>query len=138
MPPRQGLKGIPYALRSLRGWGDPGRRLRRSQTMPLPRTRLLALGVAAVGLVAAGWLYAAEPPAAAAKPDAGPVQTVDQAKPADQADSSVRVDAPGTRVAVDKDSGKVSVKAPHTDVRVDPDKGRVQVRAPYVNLDIRW
>ena len=106
--------------------------------MPLPRMRLLALGLTAAGLAATGWLYAAEPPAAAVKPNAGPAQTVDQAKPADKADRSVRLDAPGTRVAVDKDSGKVSVKAPHTDVRVDPDKGRVQVRAPYVNLDIRW
>jgi hypothetical protein len=106
--------------------------------MPLPRMRLLALGLTAAGLVATGWLYAAEPPAAAANPDAVPAQTADQAKPADKGDSSVRVDAPGTWVAVDKDSGKVSVTAPHADVRVDPDKGRVQVRAPYVNLDIRW
>ena len=117
---------------SLRGWGDPGR------LMPLPRMRLLALGLTAAALVAAGWLYAAEPPVAAANPDAVPVQTLDQAKPADKGDGSVHVDAPGTRVAVDKDSGKVSVTAPHTDVHVDPDKGRVQVRAPYVNLDIQW
>jgi hypothetical protein len=100
--------------------------------------RLLALGLVADGLAAAGWLYAAEPPVVAAKPDAAPMQTVDAAKPADKGDGSVRVDAPGTRVAVDKDSGKVSVKAPYTDVHVDPDKGHVHVRAPYVNLDIRW
>jgi hypothetical protein len=106
--------------------------------MPLPRMRLLTLGLTAAGLVATGWLYAAEPPAAAAKPDAVPAPGVDQAKPAGDDDRNVRVGAPGTSVAVDKDSGKVSVTAPHTDVRVDPDKGRVQVRAPYVNLEIRW
>jgi multidrug efflux pump subunit AcrA (membrane-fusion protein) len=103
--------------------------------MALPRMRFLALGLTAAGLVAAGWLYAAEPPVTAPKPDAVPVQTLE---PADRGDGSVRVDAPGTRVAVDKDSGKVSVTAPHTDVHVGPDKGRVQVRAPYVNLDIQW
>jgi hypothetical protein len=90
------------------------------------------------GASATGWLDAAEPPAAGKKPDAVPVQTVDQAKPADKGDASLRVDAPGTRVAVDKDSGKVSVTAPHTDVHVDPDNGRVRVRTPYVNLDIQW
>jgi hypothetical protein len=109
--------------------------------MPLPTTRFMALGLTAAGLVAGGWLYAAEPPAVAAKPEPAPVQAADPGKPADKADqrdSVVHVDAPGTRVAVDKDSGKVSVTAPHTDVRVDPEKGRVQVRAPYVNLDIGW
>ena len=70
---------------------------------------------------------------------------LDQGKPADKADKGakggddgVRVTAPGTKVNVDKDSGKVSVTAPFTDVHVDPDKGRVRVRAPYVNLDISW
>jgi hypothetical protein len=100
--------------------------------------RLVAVALAAAGLVAAGWLYAAEPPVAAARPDAVPVQTVDGAEPADEGDGSVRVDAPGTRVAVDKASGKVSVQAPNADVHVDPDKRRVRVRAPYVNLDIQW
>jgi hypothetical protein len=104
--------------------------------MSIPRMRLLAVGLAAAGLTA-GWLNAAEPPAAAAKPgDAASVATAVQGKPADE--GGVRVDAPGTQVTVDKERGKVSVRAPHTDVRVDPDAGRVQVQAPYVNLDIRW
>jgi hypothetical protein len=51
---------------------------------------------------------------------------------------TVRVEAPHTRVNVDKEHGKVVVKAPHTDVNVDPEKKRVQVRAPFVDLDIRW
>jgi CO/xanthine dehydrogenase Mo-binding subunit len=115
--------------------------------MSVSRMPLLALVVAAAGgLAAAGWLSAAEPPVATTKPgEAVPVQSSDQGKPADKADKgakggedSVRVTAPGTKVNVDKDSGKVSVTAPFTDVRVDPDKGRVRVRAPYVNLDISW
>ena len=105
--------------------------------MIIPRTRLVALGLAtAVGLAAAGWLNAAEPPAT--KPG-GSAPVAEQDKPAGQAaGGNVRVDAPGTQVNVDKERGKVSVTAPHADVRVDPDQGQVKVRAPYVNLDIRW
>jgi CO/xanthine dehydrogenase Mo-binding subunit len=119
--------------------------------MSVSRMRLLVLGlpVAAGGLVAAGlaagWLNAAEPSPAAGKPGGAVlVQSPDQGKSVDkddkagEVDRSVRVDAPGTKVTVDKDSGKVAVTAPHTEVHVDPDKGRVKVRAPYVNLDIQW
>jgi phage baseplate assembly protein gpV len=53
-------------------------------------------------------------------------------------DNRLRVDAPGTAVRVDKETGKVAVRAPYTSVKVDPDTGRVRVRAPYVNLDVRW
>ena len=90
--------------------------------MSVTKVRLFALGLAAAGVAALGLLANAADPQTPAKP----------------ADGGVRVEAPGTAVAVDKERGKVSVHAPHTDVRVDPDKGRVQVRAPYVNLDIRW
>ena len=61
-----------------------------------------------------------------------------KAQPPQGGGRDVRVEAPSTRVDVNKDRGNVRVTAPHTDVRVDPDKSRVQVRAPYVNLDIRW
>jgi len=117
--------------------------------MALTKSRVLvsALSVAGVaGAVALGFgsSYVGE----AFRPAA--MQAATEPAPADNpilisdkpavapADDSVRVDAPSTRVDVNKDSGKVRVDAPHTQVRVDPDQGRVRVRAPYVNLDIRW
>jgi hypothetical protein len=114
--------------------------------------RSLALGLtAAAGLAAAGWLYAAEPPLGAATPgDLAPVPAADQDQPGgktakpdiagkgDGKGDKVHVEAPGTRVTVDRETGKVGVTAPHTEVQVDPEKGRVRVRAPYVDLDIRW
>lgn len=59
-------------------------------------------------------------------------------EPGDHDSRTVRVDAPNTKVRVDKETGKVAVRAPYTGVKVDPDKGRVRVRAPYVDLDVRW
>jgi hypothetical protein len=114
--------------------------------MSVSRVRLLTLGtIAAGGLAAAGWLNATEPARGEGKRgDAVLAQSADQGKSADkaeksgEADGSVRVDAPGTKVTVDKNSGKVAVTAPHTEVHVDLDKSRVKVRAPYVNLDIQW
>ena len=97
--------------------------------MSVSKMRPFAFGLAAAGIVAAGLL---------AGGTAGISQPGGGAEPPKQADTGVRVDAPGTAVDVDRERGKVSVTAPHTDVRVDPDKGRVQVRAPYVNLDISW
>lgn len=79
-------------------------------------------------------VHAAAGPAPA---DNQPVRVADRTEAA-PGERSVRVDAPSTRVDVDKERGKVRVDAPHTQVRVDPDQGRVRVRAPYVNLDIRW
>jgi hypothetical protein len=114
--------------------------------MSVSKMRLVALGLAGAGAAVAGLfvgvghdlraglrLQAAETGAATGAEGGLPA-----AKPADQAGSAARVDAPGTAVNLDKERGKVSVAAPYTDVQVDPDKGRVQVRAPYVNLDIRW
>ena len=69
--------------------------------------------------------------------DNGPLLFADRTETV-PTDRTVRVDAPSTRVDVDKERGRVRVDAPHTQVRVDPDQGRVRVRAPYVNLDIRW
>jgi len=106
--------------------------------MSVPRMRHAALGLAAAGLLAAGLLTAVghtlhgAPSLQAAEPATPQMQP-----PGDRHDS-VRVDAPGATVNVDKERGKVTVRAPHTDVNVDPDKGRVTVRAPYVNLDISW
>src|SRR5262245_3336020 len=113
--------------------------------MSVSKVRLLALGLTAAGLVAAGALTNVGQAVRnglqlnAAEPVAGdPARVAEAAKPASRDDNDVHVNAPGTQVSVDKASGKVSVTAPHTDVRVDPDKGQVRVRAPYVNLDIRW
>jgi phage baseplate assembly protein gpV len=108
--------------------------------MSVPKMRHVAFSLAVAGVLAGGLLtavglaghgtpglQAAEPTTPAAQP------------PSDRQDSSsVRVDAPGTAVNVDKERGRVTVRAPHTDVHVDPDNGRVKVRAPYVNLDISW
>jgi hypothetical protein len=120
---------------------------KKESAMLLTKSRVLvtALSVAAVaGAVALGFgssyvneafrpavMQAATEPA----PSENPLPV--SGKPAAASDS-VRVEAPSTRVDVNKDSGKVRVKAPHTQVQVDPDQGRVRVRAPYVNLDIRW
>lgn len=106
--------------------------------MSVPKMRHLALGLAAAGVAAAGLLATVGPGLRGAPRLEAAEQSAPGAKPADQDDSGVRVDAPGTKVNVDKQHGKVTVRAPHADVDVDPDKGRVQVRAPYVNLDIRW
>jgi ferric-dicitrate binding protein FerR (iron transport regulator) len=100
--------------------------------------RLIAFGVATAGVAAAGLLATAGRDLRSGLRLEAAEQSVPAAKPASPDATSVRVDAPGTAVNVDKERGKVSVTAPHTDVQVDPDKGRVQVRAPYVNLDIRW
>jgi hypothetical protein len=106
--------------------------------MSRPKLRLFAFGLAAAGIAAAGLLAHTGPDLrSGARADAAE-QTTPVAKPSDQQGGSIRVDAPGTQVDVDKERGNVRVTAPHTDVRVDPDKGRVIVRAPYVNLDIRW
>ncbi len=106
--------------------------------MPRPRLRLFAFGLAAAGIAAAGLLTdAGQYLRNGAHADAAE-QAAPGAKPADQHGGTIRVDAPGTQVDVDKERGNVRVTAPHTDVRVDPDKGQVTVRAPYVNLDIRW
>jgi hypothetical protein len=70
--------------------------------------------------------------------DNGPMRVAERTETGPAADRGIRVDAPSTRVDVDKERGRVRVDAPHTQVRVDPDQGRVRVRAPYVNLDIRW
>jgi hypothetical protein len=103
---------------------------------------LVTAGAMGMGLLAAGPQLAGSAPVAAGMPESGgpaaPQSGDPSGTPAQQTESGVRVDAPGTRVEVDRERGKVSVTAPHTDVRVDPDKSRVQVRAPYVNLDIRW
>ena len=131
--------------------------------MSLTKSRLLASGLAVVGLAGAIALGFAAPhlsrgllpsgtnhaalesskmPAAS-----GPLLVADKQKdgaqaktPAPRGESrgKVQVEAPSTSVNVDRERGKVQVTAPHTNVQVDPDKGRVQVRAPYVNLDIRW
>jgi hypothetical protein len=102
--------------------------------------RHAALGLAAAGVLAAGLLATVgqtlhgAPNLQAAKP-----ATPQMHPPGDRQDGgSVRVDAPGAAVNVDKERGKVTVRAPHTDVDVDADNGRVRVRAPYVNLDISW
>lgn len=95
--------------------------------MPNSRLCRLAFAVAVLVVVPASGIMAQQPeprversaPAAAVRPD-------------------VRVDAPNTRVDVDRASGRVRVAAPHTRVAVDPDAGRVRVRAPFVDLDIRW
>lgn len=62
----------------------------------------------------------------------------ERSAPAEAVRPDVRVDAPNSRVDVDRASGKVRVAAPHTRVAVDPEAGRVRVRAPFVDLDIRW
>lgn len=59
--------------------------------------------------------------------------TVAQADHKKHKRSDVHVNAPYTKVDVDKN---VRVKAPYTKVKVS--KRRVKVRAPYVNLDIKW
>jgi hypothetical protein len=80
-----------------------------------------------------------ETAAATAKPHAGDRVVRVSAPGTREADrDTVRVQAPSTRVGVDKTRGKVRVEAPYTDVKVDPDRGRVRVRAPYVNLDVNW
>ncbi len=117
--------------------------------MLLTKSRVLvsALSVAAVaGAVALGfgssYINEAFRPAAiqaATEPAPAEIPLPVSGKPAAApADNTVRVEAPSTRVDVNKESGKVRVDAPHTQVQVDPDQGRVRVRAPYVNLDIRW
>lgn len=123
--------------------------------MMLSKSRLFAssLAIAALGAVGLGyaaphlgksWLPRAAQ-SAQTQPEFTPVSPVAVAEagtrvdtPDGRANRDVRVNAPGTAVRVDKDSGKVAVRAPYTDVKVDPDKGQVRVRAPYVNLDIRW
>jgi hypothetical protein len=77
-------------------------------------------------------------PAAPPAPQAQPAPPPEASPPRARTDRDVRVHAPHTDVAVDKERGRVHVRAPYTDVKVDPDRGRVRVRAPYVNLDIRW
>jgi hypothetical protein len=123
----------------------------KESAMLLTKSRVLipALSVAGLaGAVALGFgtpylgdafrsapaVHAAADPAPA---DNGPLLVAEKTD-TEPADRTVRVDAPSTRVDVDKERGKVRVDAPHTQVRVDPDQGRVRVRAPYVNLDIRW
>jgi hypothetical protein len=113
--------------------------------MWITKARFFALGLATAAAVAAGLLATASQlggprSVAAGAGDAGDRLQVAGAPqtPPNEAEGGVRVDAPGTRVDVDKERSAVSVTAPHADVRVDPDKGRVQVRAPYVNLDISW
>jgi hypothetical protein len=74
--------------------------------MPVPRMRRLALGAAglvAVGVMAGGWLGAAEPPAPGAKAGAAPSSAADPGKPAGQGDTAGRVEgsvrSPSTRTA---------------------------------------
>jgi ferric-dicitrate binding protein FerR (iron transport regulator) len=103
-----------------------------------PRLRLFAFGLAAAGIAGAGLLtHTGLDLRSSARADAAEL-TAPAENPAHRQGGSIRVDAPATRVDVDKERGNVRVTAPHTDVRVDPDKGQVTVRAPYVNLDIRW
>ena len=123
--------------------------------MSMSRLFVSTLAVAGLGAVGPGyaaphlgkaWLPNADRSPLVQAPSAGPsLAVVTEAGtrvqvPGTQAETGpvVRVDAPGTAVRVNKDSGKVAVRAPYTDVKVDPDKGQVRVRAPYVNLDIRW
>ncbi len=114
--------------------------------MLLTKSRVLvsALSVAGIaGAVALGFgsSYVGQPfqPAAIeAATEPAPAETPILISDKSAAPDSVRVDAPSTRVDVNKGNGKVRVDAPHTQVQVDPDQGRVRVRAPYVNLDIRW
>jgi len=101
---------------------------------------LTSMGVTQVSkpktLPEAGDAASKEAPADAAKSSAGKADR--PTEKADKSDRSVHVEAPGTNVDVQKDTGRVRVKAPYTDVKVDPDKGQVRVRAPYVDLNIRW
>ena len=106
--------------------------------MSRSKLRSLAVGLAAAGAVAAGLLVSAghDRTSGLRLEAAGPAAPAPKSANPDA--GSVRVDAPGTHVDVDKERGKVGVTAPHTDVQVDPDAGRVRVRAPFVNLDVRW
>ena len=126
--------------------------------MLLSKSRLLMSGLAVAGLGAVALGYAAPHFGRAVLPDAernalaeaAPVASsqsaankqgdvkVDAPRTHVAGGDTVRVDAPHTAVAVNKESGRVAVRAPYADVKVDPDKGRVRVRAPYVDLDIRW
>jgi hypothetical protein len=77
--------------------------------------------------------------ASTARPQAGEhAVRVSAPGPREARRDAVHVEAPSTRVGVDKTRGKVRVEAPYTNVKVDPDRGRVRVRAPYVNLDVNW
>lgn len=125
--------------------------------MPLSKPRVIAASLAVVGAVAALAFTALNvtgrqmpPPsqvaavgataaAGTAKPQAGdPVVRVSAPGTREADRDAVRVEAPSTRVGVDKARGKVRVEAPYTNVKVDPDRGRVRVRAPYVDLDVNW
>jgi hypothetical protein len=122
---------------------------KKESAMQLTKSRVLVSALSVAGIVGAvalglGSSYVGETlqrPVVQSATEPAPAETAVPAsdKPAAApAEKAVRVEAPSTRVDIDKQSGKVRVDAPHTEVRVDPDQGRVRVRAPYVNLDIRW
>ena len=101
--------------------------------MSVSRMRLLAFALAAAGIVAAGLFVTGQ--ARTSEPGSGaPAHVAGHPEPPKQtdkqADKSVRVDAPGTVVDVDKERGKVSVAAPHTDVRVDPTRAGCRCASP--------
>ncbi len=91
----------------------------------MPMKRLGVLSIAIAGLALAIGPVAAQAPG--------------RTRPSDPP-AAVRVEAPGTNVAVDERSGetRVTVRAPATDVDVDTERRQVRIRVPYFRGDIRW
>lgn len=53
-------------------------------------------------------------------------------------DKGVTVEAPHTRVDVDRERSRTRVEAPYTSVDVDRERRTIRIRVPFFNGDIRY